>query len=139
MYLSLHKFFSSLTWVVFLSAGIFLLGMSSHEEQTYLFYDVNPCRSSHHRCSLKKLFLKFHNIYRKTPVMESLLNKVAGLYQKQTAAMVFSCKYCEIFKNSYFEKHLWTATSEKQDFSDKFIEGRYFLNFIILLIKASSI
>ena len=57
----------------------------------------------------------------------------------QRPAQVFSCKYCEIFKNSYFEKHLWTATSEKQDFSDKFIEGRYFLNFIILLIKASSI
>ena len=33
------------------------------------------------------------------------------------------------------EKHLWTAASENKDFSDKFTEGRYFLNFIILLIK----
>ena len=54
-------------------------------------------------------------------------------------SQVFSCEYCEIFKNTYFEKHLWTAASENQDFSDKFTEGRYFLNFIILLIKAFSI
>ena len=57
----------------------------------------------------------------------------------QRPAQVFSCEYCEIFKNTYFEKHLWTAASENQGFSDKFTEGRYFLNFIILLIKAFSI
>ena len=54
----------------------------------------------------------------------------------QRPAQVFSCEYCKIFKNTYFEKHLWTAAFENQDFSDKFTEGRYFLNFIILLIKA---
>ena len=57
----------------------------------------------------------------------------------QRPAQFFSCEYCEIFKKTYFEKHLWTAASENQDFSDKFTEGRYFLNFIILLIKAFSI
>ena len=31
------------------------------------------------RRSIKKLFLKFCNIHRKTPVLESLFNKVAGL------------------------------------------------------------
>ena len=36
-------------------------------------------RSSHLRCSMKKLFLKFCNIYRKTPVLESLFDEVAGL------------------------------------------------------------
>ena len=25
---------------------------------------------------------------------------------------VFSCKYCEIFKNTYFEEHLGTAASK---------------------------
>ena len=25
--------------------------------------------------------------------------------------MVFSCEYCEIFKNTYFEEHLQTAAS----------------------------
>ena len=36
-------------------------------------------RRSHQSCSIKKLFLKFCNIYKKTPVLESLFNKVAGL------------------------------------------------------------
>ena len=55
-------------------------------------------RSSHRRCSLKE-----------------------GL---QRPAEVFSCEYCETFKNTYFEKHLWTTASENQIFSDKFTEGR---------------
>ena len=45
---------------------------------------------------------QFCNFYRKTP--ESL-----QLYQKQTPTQVFSCEYCEIFTNTYFEEHLRTA------------------------------
>ena len=41
---------------------------------------------------------KFCNIQRKTPVLESAFNKVAGLQ--------LSCEYCEFFKNSFFIKHL---------------------------------
>ena len=41
----------------------------------------------------------------------------------QRPAQFFSCEYCEIFKKTYFEKHLWTAAFENQDFSDKFTEG----------------
>ena len=37
-------------------------------------------RSSHQRCSMKKLFLKFFcNILRKTPVLEFLFKKITGL------------------------------------------------------------
>ena len=57
----------------------------------------------------------------------------------QRPAQVFSCEYCKIFKNNYFEKHLWTAASQNQNFSDKFTEERCFLNFFILLIKAFTI
>ena len=32
-------------------------------------------------------------------------------FVKETPAQVFSCEYCEIFKNTYFEEHLWTAAS----------------------------
>ena len=40
-------------------------------------------------------------------MLESLFRKVAGLearksVKKETTAKVFSCKYCEIFKNSFF-------------------------------------
>ena len=47
--------------------------------------------------------LKFRNIQRKTSVLESLFNKVV--------AQMFSCEYCGIFKNTYFEEHLGTAVS----------------------------
>ena len=53
-------------------------------------------RSSHRRCSLKKAALKnFCNIYKKTPVLESLF-----------------CEYCDIFKNTYFEEQSRTTTIE---------------------------
>ena len=39
-------------------------------------------------------------------------------------------QYCQVYKNTYFEKHLWAATSENEHVSDKFTEGRSFLNFL---------
>ena len=54
------------------------------------------CENGLKGLKLKKYFkkgLKFCNIHRKIPVMESLFNKVAGLYY-------------EIFKSTYFEEHL---------------------------------
>ena len=54
---------------------------------------------------------KSSNIQRKTPVLESVSNKVEGLQ--------FSCEYCEIFKNSFFHKTPPVAASEKFKFSKK--------------------
>ena len=34
--------------------------------------------------------------------------------QKEIATQVFSCEYCKIFKKTYFEEHLRTATSERR-------------------------
>ena len=45
------------------------------------------------------------NIQRKTRVMESVFNKVAGVQ--------LSCKYCRIFKNSFFHKTRPVAVSKK--------------------------
>ena len=42
-------------------------------------------------------------------MLESLFNKVADL---KAPPQVFSCEYCEIFKNTYFEEHLRTAASD---------------------------
>ena len=36
-------------------------------------------KSSHRKCSMKKLSLKIRNSLRKTPVLESYFDKVAGL------------------------------------------------------------
>ena len=34
-----------------------------------------------------------------------------SLFLKETPIKVFSCEYCEIFKNTYFEKNLRTTAS----------------------------
>ena len=52
---------------------------------------------------LKKVVLK--NTHKKTPVLESLFNKVVP-------TQVFPRKYCKFFKDTYFEEHLRTAASE---------------------------
>ena len=40
-----------------------------------------------------------------------LIKLCPQLYWKETPTQVFSCEYCEIFKSTYFEKHLRTAAS----------------------------
>ena len=34
-------------------------------------------------------------------------------YQKDTLTQVLSSEYCEVFKNTYFEKYLQTAASDR--------------------------
>ena len=71
------------------------------------------------RCSFK-----FHNIHKKTPVLKSNFNKVAGLnsgnfIKKGTSTQLLSFEYCDIFKNSFFDRttlvaacDLWAVFSE---------------------------
>ena len=43
-----------------------------------------------------------------------LFNKVAGfaiLFKKETLAQVFSCEFCDNFKNTFFTEYLWTTAS----------------------------
>ena len=51
----------------------------------------------------------------KTPVLESLFNEAVGLRtcncSKETQTQVFTCKYCENFKSTYFEELLQMAAS----------------------------
>ena len=44
----------------------------------FLTSSISPLRSSHRKCSIKKAVLKVLNIHRKTPMLESLFNKVQG-------------------------------------------------------------
>ena len=43
--------------------------------------------------------------------------------RKASRASVFSCQYCEIFKNTYLEKYLWKSVSKNQHLSDKFLKA----------------
>ena len=59
------------------------------------------------RCSVKKVFLEIsQNSQENTSARVSFLNKVAGttcnFIKKETLAQVFSCKFCEISKNTFF-------------------------------------
>ena len=58
----------------------------------------------------KRCSQKFGNIRKKTPVLESHFDKVAGLkawifIKAETPTQVFSCEYCEIIKNNFFLEH----------------------------------
>ena len=74
-------------------------------------------RSSQQRCSMKKGVLEFsQNSQEKTCTRVIFLNEVGGLQacnfiKKETLAQVFSCEFCEIFKNTFFTEHLWTTAS----------------------------
>ena len=69
-----------------------------------------PLRTSRSQIFFKIAVLKNFAIFsRKTCVAEYLFNKVAGMkvcifIKKETPAQLFSCEYCEIFKNNFFYK-----------------------------------
>ena len=66
-------------------------------------------------------------------MLEFLLKKVAGFHacsfiKKWTLTQVFSCGYCEIFKNIQYEKRLQTGaseTSEKQGIPKGNFDGEW--------------
>ena len=49
------------------------------------------------RCSIKKVFLEICTAY--------------NYMKKRLWAQVFSCEFCEIFKNNFFTKHLLATVS----------------------------
>ena len=55
----------------------------------------------------EQVLKNYCNVHSKAPVLESLFNKI------ETPTQAFSCNYSQTFKNTYFEKHLQTATSGK--------------------------
>ena len=73
------------------------------------------------RCSVKKVFLEISQNSQENAcakvlflIMQSLFfNKVAGLrlttLLQKRLAQVFSSEFCEIFKDTFFQEHLWTA------------------------------
>ena len=60
----------------------------------------------------KKVVLKNFALFTGKNLCWGLFLIKLQLYQNQTPAQVFSCEYCKIFKNTYFEEHLLTAASD---------------------------
>ena len=73
-------------------------------------------RSSHWRCSIKKVvlknFAKFTGKYRaRASFWMKLQASGLQLYLKKTLTQVFSCEFCQISKNTFFTEHLWMTAS----------------------------
>ena len=65
----------------------------------------------------KKSVLRYFAKFTAKHLCQSLFfNKVCrpqpcNFIEKETLAQVFSCKFCEISKNTFFTEHLWTTAS----------------------------
>ena len=77
--------------------------------------------SSSQRYSVKKLFFitVFCNTHKKTRALKSLSNKNGGLQacnfiKKEISTPLFSCEYCTIFENSYFEEYHRTTDTRSE-------------------------
>ena len=72
-------------------------------------------RSSHWRCSVRKVVLRNFAKFTGKHLCQSLLfNNVPGpcnFIKKETLAQVFSCEFCEISKNTFFTEHIWATAS----------------------------
>ena len=63
------------------------------------------------------MFLKISQNSQENTCASLFFNKVTGLrfatlLKKETLAQVFSCEFCEIFKNAFFAKHLRMTASD---------------------------
>ena len=72
-----------------------------------------------------------------TPVSKSLFNKLQ-LFRLLTLltrdpTVVFSCEICEVFKNTYFEKHLRTTASEICSFTWTALFDNFWLKLVPML------
>ena len=69
------------------------------------------------RCSVKMVFLSIWlNLQKNTSARVSSLKKLMAeafnLIKKEALAQVFSCKFCESFKNTFFKRTLVVAAFE---------------------------
>ena len=37
--------------------------------------------------------------------------EACNFVKKETLAQIFSCEFCEVFRNTFFTEHLWTTAS----------------------------
>ena len=84
-------------------------GLYAHEFE-YIF------KSIHRRCSIRKVFLKIlqnsqENTCTRVLFLIKLQAEACNFIKKETLAQVFSCEFCEIFKNTFFTGHLRATAS----------------------------
>ena len=102
-----------ITTVIFRNFSLFIGINNKQMGENCFFHDSCPLKQKQppevfceKRCSQK-----FRKIHRKTPV--SPVPQACNFIKKETLAQVFSCEFCEIFKNTIFTEHLRTTASVK--------------------------
>ena len=76
------------------------------------FYPLILERSSHWRCSIKKVVLEILQIRRSHLCQSLFFNKVAcNLIRIETLVQALSCEFCEISQNKFFTKHVRMTAS----------------------------
>ena len=74
-------------------------------------------QKEHRWCSIKKVFLKIwqnsqENTVSETSFFKSCWPEACNVLKKATLTQVFSCKFCEIFKNTFFTEDIRVTASE---------------------------
>ena len=67
----------------------------------YIYHQIKFRKGMMNRSPIKKLFLQISQYPQKNTCVG-----VLKLYYKEGPTQVFSCEYCEIFKNTCFQEHL---------------------------------
>ena len=93
------------------------------QKKTFTLNSFLAMKLSHRRCFVKKGVLKnFAKLTGKHLCQSLFLNKVAGracnFIKKESLAQVFSCEFCEFFKNTFFTEHLRVTASETELLSE---------------------
>ena len=74
-------------------------------------------RSSHQRCSIKKGVLKYFTKFTRKQLCQSVFfwkscrPQTSNFLKRDTLAQVFSCEFCEFFKNTFFYRTTPVAAS----------------------------
>ena len=79
-------------------------------------YEILIVRSSHQRCSIKKVFLKtFQNSQGNTcarvPFLIKFQASACNINKNEILAKVCSCEFCKILKATFFPEHVWRTVS----------------------------
>ena len=77
-------------------------------------------RSSHQRCSIKKVFSKISqdsqkNTFARIYFVIDLNFQLCSFIKEETLSQVLSCEISEIFNNTFFTEHLRATASVLQD------------------------
>ena len=91
---------------------------SFHLKVFIMSCSLSNYRSSHQRCSIKKVFLEIsQDSQENTCARVSFLIKLqaCNFIKKETLAQEFSCESCEISKNTFFVEHILEISQDSQE------------------------